>query len=71
LKVLRDDGSPTRAGDVIKRYGLIIIVGFVLYLFVRELGAVIVLVGVTTWMRNPNFQGIHDRVAHTIVVSDA
>lgn len=71
LKVLRDDGTPLRAGDAIKRYGLIIIVSFVLYLFVRELGAVIVLVGVTTWMRNPNFQGMHDRVAHTIVVSDA
>jgi hypothetical protein len=71
LKVLRENGSPMRTGDAIKRYGLIIIVTFVLYLFVRELGAVIVLVGVTTWMRNPNFQGIHDRVAHTIVVSDA
>jgi hypothetical protein len=30
-----------------------------------------VLVGVTTWMRNPNMQGLHDRFSHTIVVSDA
>ena len=32
---------------------------------------VIVLFGVTMWMRNPNQQGIHDRFAHTIVVTDA
>ena len=31
----------------------------------------IVLFGVTMWMRNPNMQGLHDRFAHTIVVSDA
>jgi hypothetical protein len=30
-----------------------------------------VLFGVTMWMRNPNMQGLHDRVAHSIVVSDA
>ncbi len=71
LRVFREDGLPLRAADAIKRYGLIILVTFALYLFVRELGAVIVLVGVTTWMRNPNFQGMHDRFARTIVVSDA
>ena len=30
-----------------------------------------ILFGVTMWMRNPNMQGLHDRFAHTIVVSDA
>jgi curved DNA-binding protein CbpA len=71
LKVVRDDGSPLRAGDAIKRYGVIILATFAFYLFVRELGAVVVLVGVTTWMRNQNFQGWHDRLARTIVVNDA
>jgi uncharacterized RDD family membrane protein YckC len=71
LKVVRQDGSPLRAGDAIKRYGLLVIVTFALYILLRELAAVIVLVGVTTWMRNPNFQGLHDRFAKTIVVSDA
>ncbi len=71
LKVVRQDGSDMRAGDVIRRYGLLVIVTFALYILLRELAAVIVLVGVTTWMRNPNFQGLHDRFAKTIVVSDA
>ena len=36
----------------------------------QQIAAVVVLFGVTMWMRNPNMQGLHDRFAHTIVVSD-
>jgi uncharacterized RDD family membrane protein YckC len=72
LKVVREDGSPIHALDAIRRYGMIVLVTFVLYVVaLRELAGVIVLVGVTTWMRNPNMQGLHDRFSHTIVVSDA
>ena len=72
LKVVREDGSPIHALDVIRRYGMIVLVTFVLYVVaLRELAGVIVLVGVTTWMRNPNMQGLHDRFSHTLVVSDA
>jgi len=70
LRVLRDDGSPLRAGDAIKRYGPLIIVTFALFFVVGPLAAAIVLVGVIGWMRNANMQGIHDRFAHTMVVSD-
>jgi len=69
LKVMRVDGSRIRAGDAISRYGLLILISFALSLTpLGPLGAVIVLVGVTTWMRHPNMQGIHDRIAKTIVV---
>ncbi len=70
LRVLRDDGSPLRTGDAIKRYGTLILVTFALFFVVGPLAAAIVLVGVIGWMRNANMQGIHDRFAHTMVVSD-
>ncbi len=44
---------------------------FVLYLLLQQIAGVVVLFGVTMWMRNGNMQGLHDRFAHTIVVTDA
>ena len=70
LRVLRDDGTPLRAGDAIKRYGTLILVTFALFFVVGPLAAAIVLVGVIGWMRNANMQGIHDRFAHTMVVAN-
>jgi uncharacterized RDD family membrane protein YckC len=37
----------------------------------QQFAAILVLFGVTMWLRNANMQGLHDRFAHTIVVSDA
>ena len=71
LKTLREDGSPLGLRGAVVRYGLIVLVTFVLYFVLQQIAAVIVLFGVTMWMRNPNMQGVHDRFAHTIVVSDA
>ena len=70
IKVVREDGSPMRAGDVVRRYGIIIIVTFGLFLFLREIAAVLVLIGVTRWLANANHQGLHDRFAKTIVIED-
>jgi hypothetical protein len=70
LRTLREDGSPLGARGAITRYGLIILVTMSFYVLLREVAAVIVLFGVTLWMRNPNMQGLHDRLAHTIVVRD-
>jgi uncharacterized RDD family membrane protein YckC len=70
LRVLRDDGSPLRAGDAIKRYGSLVLVTFALFFVVGPLAGAIVLFGVMGWMRNSNMQGLHDRFAHTMVVSD-
>jgi curved DNA-binding protein CbpA len=71
VQVVREDGSPLRVGDAIKRYGLVILATYALSFVLGPLAAVVVLVGVTTWMRNPNMQGMHDRFARTIVVTDA
>jgi hypothetical protein len=71
LKVVREDGSPIGWRGALTRFGLIVLITFTLYLLLQQIAAVIVLFGVTMWMRNPNMQGLHDRFAHTLVVSDA
>jgi curved DNA-binding protein CbpA len=70
LKVVREDGSPVGWRVAFVRFGLVVLVTFVLYLVLQQIAAVVVLFGVTLWMRNANMQGLHDRFAHTIVVSD-
>jgi curved DNA-binding protein CbpA len=72
LLVLREDGSPLGWGGAIVRYGSIVLVTMLLFTVLRlgPLAGVIVLFGVTMWMRNGNMQGLHDRIAHTIVVTD-
>jgi uncharacterized RDD family membrane protein YckC len=70
IRLARDDGSPVRSGDVIKRYGAIVVATFAIYLPIRELAGAIVLLVTTRWMSNPNQQGMHDRFAHTIVIDD-
>jgi hypothetical protein len=70
LKTLREDGSPAGWKGAIYRFGPVVLVTFALY-FLQQVLAVLVLFGVTRWMSNPNMQGLHDRMAHTIVVSDA
>jgi uncharacterized RDD family membrane protein YckC len=70
LKALREDGAPLGLRGAVVRYGLIVLVTFALSLVLQQIAAVVVLFGVTLWMRNPNMQGLHDRFAHTIVVSD-
>jgi curved DNA-binding protein CbpA len=71
LKVLRENGEPLGARGAIMRFGVLVVVTFILYLLLQQIAAIIVLFGVTMWMRNANMQGLHDRFAHTIVVSDA
>jgi curved DNA-binding protein CbpA len=71
LKILREDGSPLGVRGAVVRWGSIVLITFVLYYVLQQIAAVVVLFGVTMWMRNANKQGLHDRFAHTIVVSDA
>lgn len=72
LKVLRQDGSRLRWTDATVRYGLVVLVTLALFVPLKlgPIGAAIVIIGVTTWMRNQNHQGLHDRLAKTIVVAD-
>jgi uncharacterized RDD family membrane protein YckC len=71
IRVIRVDGSPLGFGGALRRYGLILLATFLL-VFVTPfgaLGAALVLFGVTMWTRNPNHQGIHDRIVKTLVVN--
>ena len=68
LTVVREDGSRASIGDLIKRYGPLALIAFAGSLLLGPLIGVIVIVGVSLWMRNPNMQGLHDRIAHTLVV---
>jgi uncharacterized RDD family membrane protein YckC len=70
IRVIRLDGSPIGLGDSVRRYGVIILATFALYIVLREFAPIIVLFGVTGWMRNANHQGLHDKLAKTIVVAD-
>jgi uncharacterized RDD family membrane protein YckC len=71
LKVLRQDGAPIAWSDAFRRYGIVLGVTFGLTLIpgLGPLGAALVILGVTRWMSNPNHQGLHDRLAKTIVVT--
>jgi hypothetical protein len=70
VKVVRENGAKLGWSAAVVRYGLLVLVAYFLSLLVGPFAPVIVLFGVTMWMRNPNMQGLHDRIAHTIVVSD-
>jgi hypothetical protein len=73
LKVVRDNGDPVGWSGAFLRWGPVVGLTFALMYLLQgsPLGAVIVLFLVTLWIRNVNHQGLHDRIAHTIVVSDA
>src|SRR5262249_28725814 len=72
IRVVHEDGSPARSGDIIRRYGAPVLVAFGLSLipFIGVIGVAVVLLGTTRWLSNANQQGMHDRWAHTIVVQD-
>jgi curved DNA-binding protein CbpA len=71
LKVYREDGTPARNSDLIKRYGLLVLATYALSFVLGPIAAAIVLFVVTMWTRNPNQQGLHDRFCHTVVLTDA
>lgn len=71
IRVIRVDGSPLGFGGSVRRYGLILLTTFLIVFLTPFglLGAALVLYGVTTWTRNPNQQGVQDRIAKTLVVT--
>jgi uncharacterized RDD family membrane protein YckC len=67
IRVVNADGSRLRLRGALVRYGLPLIV----VLMLQQLGPIafgLVLFAVLSWPRNPNLQGMHDRMARTIVV---
>jgi curved DNA-binding protein CbpA len=68
VRVVRVDGRPLGWTGALVRYGApaFVTVGFAFLL--GPLALLLVLFGVLAWMRNPNEQGLHDRLAKTVVV---
>ncbi len=72
IRVVRLDGSPAGPGNLFRRYGLLVFSAFALSFLLRSpVGALIVAFVASMWSRNPNMQGLQDRFAKTLVVTDA
>jgi len=70
IRVIRMDGSRARFGDVLRRYGMLVLAGFALSLLLGPTGGLVAVFIATLWTRNPNQQGLHDRLSKTLVVAD-
>ena len=70
IRVIRLDGSPAQFGDALRRYGMLVLAGFALSLLLGPTGGLVAVFLATLWTRNPNQQGLHDRLAKTLVVAD-
>jgi curved DNA-binding protein CbpA len=68
VRAVRVDGSRLGWSAALVRYGVPALVTVMLTYIVGPLALVLTLFGVLAWMRNPNEQGLHDRLAKTIVV---
>ena len=69
IRVVKVDGSPLGWSAAITRFGVPLLVGTVLTVLMRTpLGLAVAVLGIVGWISNPNRQGLHDRLAKTIVV---
>jgi len=68
IRAVMVDGSRLTTRGALRRYGTPLILGWMLANIFGPLGYMMVLFGVLTWPRNPNLQGLQDRLAKTIVV---
>jgi uncharacterized RDD family membrane protein YckC len=70
IRVIRMDGAPARFGDALRRYGMLVFAGLALSYVLGPTGGLVAVFVATLWTRNPNQQGVHDRLAKTLVVAD-
>ena len=68
IRLINIDGSPAGLRGSLLHYGVPVMVALLFAPILGPLGYVAVLFGVLTWPRNANYQGLHDRLAGTIVV---
>jgi curved DNA-binding protein CbpA len=69
IRVVKVDGSPLGWSAAITRFGVPLLVGTILTVLMRTpLGLAVAVLGIVGWISNPNRQGLHDRLAKTIVV---
>ena len=62
------NGDPLTTRAALARYGIPLLFALFLGSFLGPLAFAFALFGVLTWPRNANLQGLHDRMAGTIVV---
>jgi hypothetical protein len=70
IRVVKLDGSLPGWSTALIRFGVPLLVGTVLAVLLRfgPLGLAVAVLGIVGWISNPNRQGLHDRLAKTIVV---
>jgi hypothetical protein len=70
VRVMHVDGSRVGLGGALRRFGVPLLIGIVLAVPLRfgPLGLAIPVFGMIGWVNKPNRQGMHDRLAKTIVV---
>jgi uncharacterized RDD family membrane protein YckC len=68
IRVVNADGSPVRVRGALVRYGLPVLFVLTFQQILGPISFAIVLFVILSWPRNPNLQGMHDRIARTIVV---
>lgn len=68
VRLVNADGSKAGLRAALIHYGAPLLVAIILSQILGQLAFAIVLFGVLTWSRNPNRQGLQDRMAGTLVV---
>jgi len=68
IRVVDADGSKLGPRSAFFHYGTPVLAALALQSFLGQLAPLVVLLGVLTWPRNANRQGLHDRLAGTLVV---
>jgi uncharacterized RDD family membrane protein YckC len=68
IRLVYITGAPVTLRGALMHYGVPVMVALLFAPILGPLGYVAVLFGVLTWPRNANYQGLHDRLAGTIVV---
>lgn len=69
VRVLRETGERLGWTGSLMRYGIVILALNALWFMAGPLAVALILFVILGWMRNPNQQGMHDRIAKTIVVA--
>jgi uncharacterized RDD family membrane protein YckC len=68
VRLVQFSGSRVTVSGALAHYGVPVLASLALFGILGQLAFAVALFGVLTWPRNPNLQGLHDRIAKTIVV---
>jgi hypothetical protein len=68
IRVAKPDGSVPGWPAAWKRFGLPLVLAIALFPIFGPLGLAVMVIGMVGWVSHPNRQGLHDRLAKTVVV---